>query len=264
VDVARSTTSSNYLSATVKQPSSNFWSFAAWVYFQTLPTASTGLIALSQKATTNAYFGIGINWTGSAARAASAIAAGGSEIDAFATSNFTATGTWYLVGGTFNSPASSCAVFLNGGSSGTAAISGIPTVCDTVGVGTLANGGGFISHTTGWIAECAIWRAILTAQEFRDMYFCGRPVGTYRPGSLFFYSPLRGLSAGTEPDLGPYRNNLTLTGPPSVAPHPPVYLPRNQLKLANPGVGSATRPLPPRLIRPLNPHGQYDRWDYYP
>jgi len=261
--LARSTTSSSYLSATVKQPSSNLWSFAAWVYFQALPTAGSTILSLSTKSSAVFYFGIGINWTGSMARANAFVDAGGSELDATTTASFTATNTWYLVSGTFNNTASVITAYLNGGSSGTAAISGLPGAADTIGIGALANNGNFISHSTAWIAECAIWRALLAPNEFVDMYWNRRPIGAYRTGSLWFYAPLRGLSSSLEPDVGPYGNNLTLTGPPLPAPHPPVYIPRNPLKLARPTVGSP-KPLPYQVIRPLTPHGQYDRWDYFP
>jgi hypothetical protein len=216
---------------------------------------------LSKKSSGSSYLGIGVSSIGPSASAF--VNSGGGEVDILATT--VSANTWYLIAATFNASNETVSSYANNSNPSTNnSVGAIPTSLDTIGVGTLAFSNSFGSHITAWIAETAIWQTLLSTNEIHDMYYSRRPLSTYRQGSLWFYAPLAGLSSGFEPDLSAYSNNLALTGPPQVVPHPPVYLPRNPLRLTGRAVSSTTAFLPPRVIRPLTPHGQYDRWDYFP
>jgi hypothetical protein len=98
----------------------------------------------------------------------------------------------------------------------------------------------------GKVAEVAVWRVDLTADEIASLYRGYSPL-LIRPGSLRGYWPLTGRHS-PEPDLREQRS-LTLSGSPGFADHPKVIYPtRPQLVLpaAGGGGGGGGKAPPPR------------------
>jgi hypothetical protein len=70
-----------------------------------------------------------------------------------------------------------------------------------------------------WIAECAIWTAVLTAPE-RKLLSLGMKPKYIRPASLAIYSPLGGRNSPEISPVGGY--NFTLVGTCPQVAHPPM------------------------------------------
>lgn len=103
---------------------------------------------------------------------------------------------------------------------------------DTTSIGTWWDNGAYINPGSNpyYIAEIAIWNALLTPREFLDARL-GKPHNLIRPDALVMYLPLRS-ETGLK-DFGPRNLIFTNTGLIASQDHPPIILPRRRSYLAN-------------------------------
>jgi hypothetical protein len=265
--MARQFSSSGGYASLAAVPSGDLLTLAAWFLNTGSPSANSTIVGLGNNSTSVEYLGLGLTDT-SGSYSFNGFVGNGIEIDT--NLSVTLTGNaWHLGVVTFNLSTTIMVCYTDGGNSTSKNFSaaGPPSSLTTATLAGLLNGSSTpISRpsTSVWIGEAAIWTVLLTAKEIADMYYSRRPVGGYRANALWAYWPLRGQRGGIEQDLSGFGRHISLIGNPLVAPHPPVYLPRNPVRMANQALVIPTPPLPRQVLRPLTPHALYDRWDYFP
>lgn len=120
---------------------------------------------------------------------------------------------------------SSRAVFVNGADKQTSATSVGPDLSSggATYVGVIS-AGGLTGLFPGDLAEGAMWSVALTDAEVAGLGKGLSPL-LVRPQSLIAYWPILGRSVTTEPDRWKNAVALGITGSPTAAPHPRIYLP---------------------------------------
>ena len=124
---------------------------------------------------------------------------------------------WTHVAAACNSAGSGFSLYVGGSliSTNTNAITAINTLTQC-NIGVDNNGGGFVNHHDGNLAEIGIWSVALAAGEIASLAK-GMACRRVRPQSLAFYAPLiRNVADGK--GLA-----ITQTNSPTVAVHPRVY-----------------------------------------
>lgn len=138
-----------------------------------------------------------------------------------ATTNYSAN-TWHHICAVGTSVTSRSA-FIDGGSKGTTTVSKAPSSLDTTSIGRLIiNGSDTNERFSGRLAVSAIHSVVLTDNEVSEL-----ALGTWpeyiQAGSIALFVPIFGVDS-PELDLSGNGNDMTVTGSPSKADGPPVFL----------------------------------------
>lgn len=144
--------------------------------------------------------------------------------------------TWYHLAAVHDDTAGTNELFVNGVSevstSSSTTLTGSGT---TLRVGSYSFGTGGLGFD-GKIAECGLWRGVLTDDEIASLA-SGVSPGRFRPDLLRLYAPCY-RNAATEVDLSGFGHNMSeANGTVPQADHAPVgrYAPRPQYQLLQPG-----------------------------
>lgn len=218
--------SNQYLSVASVPVSAYPLTMACWFY-STSATANQTLVTIGTVGSANHYFSLYLDGTATGDPVAfntRTTSAG----EVLTTSGY-ATDTWQHACGVGISNTSR-AVFVNGGSKGTATSNRTPSGVDSVYIGRRHTAAGGQNYMVGRIAEIAIWNVALSDVEVALLANRISPL-MIKPKSLVAYWPLMGIGS-PEPDYSSGVRNLTLNGdtPSTQADHAPVmqFIPNRQ------------------------------------
>lgn len=209
---------SEYLSVAAARVTGHPCTLACWVYMTTLAAGSDShILSVANSATDGDLFSLFVDDPGGQVGAYVAADPTGAAIT---TSAVLTTGTWHHTCAVFTSTTSRT-IYLDGGNAATdtSNVNADPAGINRTGVGALLRLS-IAGFTNGRLAHPGIWNAALNTNEIAALVK-GVPPRLIRPASNVNYWPLPGLNS-PEPDFGPNRDNLTLSGSPSRANDAPV------------------------------------------
>ena len=128
-------------------------------------------------------------------------------------------GAWHHAVGTFTGW-SARSVYLDGGNSGNNSTSVPSFTPDTTTIGAFT-GSGIDFHINGYVAEAAVWNAVLGTDEIAALAHGCRPA-SIRPQGLVAYWPLGGLCGRNDRDHWKNGYHMTAYNTPGWAEHPGI------------------------------------------
>ena len=147
----------------------------------------------------------------------------GSAAQADSTTGYS-TGVWHHACGVFTSNTSRTA-YIDGGSSATNTTNITNPTPDAFRIGYQQHSGAASAYFSGMLAHAAIWNVALTAAEVASLAK-GIDPRLIRPDALIAYWPLIGRTSPEIDIVGKF--DLTLTGTPTAADGPRIFMPRRR------------------------------------